>query len=191
MYCLFYWSCFQAHHLLTVLSLTLFITVLSHFPLWIYNGVKSNLTEIFIYHRRVPFFPKKHLLCSQTKLATKCDSWWMFLNRQLFSSIFLAHRLNPALHLPAVILEKILHKSAEIYTVCLLQQYTHTYAFPFLSCAPLQHTKHLKLAVNSPPPFSWGNSPPLRTAQVKKLNFTHRAIKNNLEYLKLSGENPP
>lgn len=153
MYCLFYWSCFQAHHLLTVLSLTLFITVLSHFPLWIYNGVKSNLTEIFIYHRRVPFFPKKHLLCSQTKLATKCDSWWMFLNRQLFSSIFLAHRLNPALHLPAVILEKILHKSAEIYTVCLLQQYTHTHICIslFVLCSSSAY-KAFETSSQPPPP---------------------------------------
>ena len=50
-----------------------------------------------------------------------------------------------------------------------------------------QHSKHLKLVVNSS--FSCGNSLPLRTAGVKKLNFTHRAIKNNLENLELSGSN--
>lgn len=57
---------------------------------------------------------------------------------------------------------------------------THFPHFLFLS-----HTKHLDLAVH---PSSRGL---LRgRCKSKKLDFTHAAIKNNLEYLRLSGENP-
>lgn len=153
--------------------------------------LSKQRSELFMYHHEVLFFSPGDI-----DFTTKCDNRWMCLAVKTFPSILLAQRLNPALHLPAAALENYC-TNLHTYTLYISSKNTHTHTylhFPdlFLSCTPLQHSKHLKilkLTVNSL--FSWGNSPPLRTAQVKKLNFTHRAIKNNPQYLKLSGENPP
>jgi len=47
---------------------------------------------------------------------------------------------------------------------------THTFLI-FLACTLLQYSKSSKPAVNFP--FSWGNSPPVRTSQIKKNLTSH------------------
>lgn len=95
-----------------------------------------------------------------------------------------------------------LHNSAGRYTVRLfhvykltlthtvgVQTHTNTVVSLISFCLALLFSilKHLQQAVDYP--LSRGL--PLRTAQVKKLDFTHRAIKNNLRFfLKPSGEAP-
>ncbi len=93
------------------------------------KGVKSNLTEIFIYHHRVLFF-----------FFSSSQNIYFAVKLNLLQSVIAGVQTASFLYIvstqdePFAALscsgfrKKYYTKSAEIYTVCLFQQHTHTHA---------------------------------------------------------------